>query len=303
MKTVLIAGGSGLVGKRLTDLLLKKKFNVRWLSRSRKTHKAVKVFEWNIEQQTIDNEAFTGVDVIINLAGTSIADKSWSAEQKEKIVMSRTGSAQLLFKTVKELPVKPECYLSASAVGWYGAVSSEQILAEDMPATDDFLGTTCRLWESEADKFSQLATRVVKIRIGVVLAKEGGILSKTSFPMKIGLGAALGSGKQYIAWIHIDDLCQIFVHAIENTDMTGAFNAVAPNHVTNKEFFRTMAKVLGRPFFMPNVPAFTLKIALGEMADMLLKGSRISCDKIKNTGFKFQYEQLNDALKDILYKQ
>ncbi len=206
----------------------------------------------------------------------------------------------MIYYKIKHKEIKPKAFISASAIGYYGAITAEKVFYEtDLPASD-FLGETCRLWEQSADKFKNSDTRVVKIRTGVVLAEQGGALSKMIVPVKLGFGSAIGSGKQYMPWIHIDDLCNIYIKAIEDIQMSGAYNAVAPQHTTNVEFTRALASILKKPFWFPAIPAFMLKMIFGEMAEMLLRGSRVSSEKIIKAGYKFKFANLQAALTDLL---
>lgn len=297
-KSILIAGGTGLVGSHLIKKLKAKNYNVSILSQSANTD-IENVFAWNIEENTIQEQAIQDVDYIINLSGENIGAKRWSKKQKNKIITSRVNSTNLIHDVLKKSNVKIKAYISASAIGYYGQETTDVIYTEKNNAGSDFLGKTCELWEKSADSFENLKIRVVKIRTAVVLTKKGGALEKMIAPINIGIGSALGNGKQYIPWIHIDDLCEIYIKAIEDVNMKGAYNAVSPEHYTNSQFTRLLSNTLKKPFWFPNVPAFMLKIIFGEMSVLLLKGSRISSEKIINSDFKFRYSSLKTAIQDL----
>ena len=300
MAKVLITGGTGLVGKHLSEKLKEKGYSVVILSRKKNVDAEISTYSWDLEKKEIEAGALDSVDYIINLAGANIGEKRWTAKRKKQIIDSRIKSSGLIYDNIKPNKIKPKAFISASAIGYYGAIISEKAFYEtDLPASD-FLGETCRLWEQSADKFENSGMRVVKIRTGVVLAEKGGVLSKMIVPVKLGFGSAIGSGKQYMPWIHIDDLCSIYIKAIEDIQMSGAYNAVAPQHTTNVEFTRTLANVLKKPFWFPAIPAFMLKIIFGEMSEMLLRGSRVSSEKIIIAGYKFKFSNLQAALTDLL---
>lgn len=299
MEKVLISGASGLLGKAIAEKLRNKGFEVLTLSRSRKNDK--NSFVWNIEKGQIEEEAVKNSDYMIHLAGEGIADKKWTDERKKQIIESRTKSTQLLLKAIKSTGANIKAFVSASAVGYYGAVTSEKIFSEnDLPA-NDFLGQSCKAWEDSVDEISKLGIRTVKFRIGVVLSKDGGALPKMAAPFKFYMGAVLGSGKQYIPWVHINDVANAFMFAIQNEQLNGAYNLTAPGGgVSNREFSKILAKVLSKPILLPPVPEFALKLLLGEMADLVLKGSRVSSKKLSDTGFKFEYDDLGLALTKLI---
>ncbi|MEM9297912.1 MAG: TIGR01777 family oxidoreductase [Bacteroidota bacterium] len=299
-KTVLITGGSGLVGSRITELLLAKGFKVKWLSRRSGKKGEVEVYQWDIEQGTIDVKCLDNTDFIIHLAGTGVADMKWTKDRKKEILESRTHSTQFLKTTLTSNPHSVKAFVSASAIGFYGWNSGGVWKKEESRFGDDFLATVTKAWEAEVDEVEKLGLRTVKLRIGIVLSEKGGALKEITKPIKLGAGAALGSGDQYMSWIHVDDLSNMFIHALENDKVTGVYNAVGPNPVMNKELSKQSAKVLGKPFFLPNVPGFILKLMLGEMASMVLGGSRVSSEKIEATGFEFAFPELNPALEDLL---
>ena len=245
-------------------------------------------------------KAFQKTDTIIHLAGTGIADGRWTEKRKKEIIDSRVKSADLIFETLKANAHHVKTFISASAIGIYGDCKDEWI-DETYPAAPDFLGETCKVWEAAANKFSTLGIRVVIFRIGIILAKDEGALPQMARPVKLFAGSPLGSGKQFMSWIHVTDLCRVFLKAVEEERMTGVYNAVAPNPVTHREFIKSLTKVLHRLFIPIPVPAFILRLILGEKAKIVLDGQRVSSKKIRDTGFRFQFEKAEDALKNIFH--
>ncbi len=302
-KNVLITGGTGFVGRNLTQLLIANGYSVSILSR-RKQNNTENVFYylWNLEKQTIEKEAIEKADYIIHLAGEGIAQKRWTQKRKASILSSRINTAQLIFSALQKNGKKVEAYLSASAVGIYGAVNGRAICHEEMQAANDFLGRTCQEWEAAARPFEELGIRTVKIRTGLVLGENEGFLKQLNVIFKLKLGAVIGSGKQYMPWIHIDDLCRIYLEAIENPMMEGAFNAAITDDTNNKLFSKLLAKIYGYKIWLPNVPAFIIRLFLGEMAKLILTGRRISNSKIRELGFQFQFIKLEEALRDCIKK-
>ena len=302
-KNVLITGGTGFIGKHLTRLLIQNDFSVSIFSRSFKQNTAdISYFKWDIENHTIDEEAVLKADYIIHLAGEGIADERWTAKRKKAIVQSREKSIQLIYDVLKKYNKKLEAFISASGVGIYGAVNGSEICTESTPAVDDFLGSTCQKWEAAAGTIESLGIRTVKIRTGIVLGKKEGFLKKLAPIFKYRLGSAMGSGKQFMPWIHIDDLCAIYLEALKNAEMSGAYNAAINDGTNNEIFSKTLAKIFGYSLWLPNVPAFLLKIILGEMALIILTGRRVSADKIEKTGFQFKCNNLELALRNCIDK-
>lgn len=297
-KTVLIGGGTGLVGSRLTEVLMDQGYQVMHLSRSKASDKRIETIQWDVKKGELELDPKLKIDAVINLAGAGIADESWTAERKEVIERSRVGSNQLLAKALKSLEQKVEFFISASAIGYYGMVTSEKIFEEDDEPGNDFLAETSLKWEASAKEIEDQGIPTGIVRIGIVLSDEGGALVEIAKPVLWGVGAPLGSGKQYMPWIHIDDLCQTFIYVLEQK-LTGTFNAVAPEHVNNTEFTKKLAHQLGRKVFLPNVPAFVMKLMLGSRAGLVLKGSRVSSEKLRNKGFRFEFPDLKSALADI----
>lgn len=300
MNRVLITGGSGLIGGHLSQQLLAKGYAVSVLGRKHGNQSAIKSYVWDYANQQIEIEAVTSADIIIHLCGANIAEQRWNVQRKKELIDSRVKTAELLYQTVKQHKVKLKAFVSASAIGYYGALTSDHIYAEDDPHGEDFSAEICHLWEQSVQQFENLGIRTVMLRTAPVLTAQGGALAKMLPPVKMGIASALGSGEQYFPWIHISDLCNIYLKAIEDENLSGAYNAVAPEHQTNKEFSRCLAKVLDKPFWFPNVPSTVMKIMFGEMSDVLLKGSRVSAEKIQTAGYTFQYPQLEQALSNLL---
>lgn len=298
MKKVLITGGSGLVGKTLTHLLLERGVEVHWLStRKSASYPNVTVHYWNPAHLEMDDNALDDIDTVFNLAGANVAMR-WTDENKRLILDSRVQGAQTLYKYLEKSKSKPDV-ISASAVGYYPSDYEKLYVETDKP-NDEFLGMVVQQWEEAVDQIQNLGLRVVKLRIGIVLDKGGGALGQMLLPFKLGVGSPLGSGKQWMPWIHVEDLGRMFIHLAEQGDASGAYNASVENQVRNKEFGAKLAKALNRPYFFPPVPAFTLKLALGEMAFIALMSTHISVDKVKKTGFEWKHTDLLEALKDVL---
>ena len=302
MKTLktLITGGSGLVGKQLSHLLKSNNHEVYHLSR-KSGNTGYKTFKWSIKDGYIDPEALQ-VDHIIHLAGAGVADKRWSTKRKEIIRSSRIDSTRLIAEKIKMCNPGIKSFICASAIGIYGLNTGEKWVDEQSKPASDFLATLVTDWEREIEKLKALTIPVGILRIGVVLAGEGGALPKLIQPISIGAGAALGCGKQYLSWIHINDLCRIFLWMLEENQYQ-TFNAVAPHPVTNKEITIEIANVIKKKIILPNVPAFVLKGLLGEMANIVLGGNRVSCENIQKLGFEFKYPELRPALKNLLTAQ
>jgi uncharacterized protein len=294
-KTILLTGASGLVGTYLTDLLVKKGYRVRHLGRS-KNSGPIQSFVWDINKGVIEDGALDSVDTIIHLAGAGIADKPWTYKRKQEILESRTKSTALLYDVLGKNQTSVKTFISASAIGYYGFSPGDEVFTEESDSGEGFLADVVKQWEHEVDKIERLNIRTVKIRIGIVLSAEGGALKEIAQPVSWGVGAPLGSGKQFMSWIHIEDLCRMFIHAVEQETMHGAYNAVTPTPATNKEVTIAIAKALHRPLLLPSVPAFVLKLMLGEMADLVLYGSKVSAEKIQLTGFSYTYSDLDKAI-------
>ena len=303
-ETVIITGGTGLIGSRLCQLLHENGYDTIVLTRKKSqdlvANESSLVSFWNPEKGIIDENLIGKADYIIHLAGANIGESRWSSKRKQLIQNSRTEPAKLILETIKKRENKIKAFITASAIGYYGSITSDKIFTETDQPAQDFLGETCKKWEAAADEFETLGIRTVKIRTGLVLSKNQGALSKMKLPARFGISASFGNGRQYLPWVHIDDLCSIYIQAIQNTNMKGPYNAVAPQHVTNNDFNRSLIGFYRKRFIKTPIPAFILRIVLGEMSDILLEGSRISSDKISSTGYKFRYPELNSALKNLI---
>jgi uncharacterized protein len=298
-KNILITGASGLIGSRLTEKLTVRGYSVSHVGRSAKNG-SIPSYLWDIDQQYLDPAALDNVHTIVHLAGAGIADKKWTKARKQEILESRTNSTRLLFKTLSENKNEVRSVVSASAIGYYGFEDTDETFTETSPAGKDFLANVVYLWEHEIDKLSTLNLRVTKIRIGIVLSKEGGVVREIAKPVKFFAGAPLGSGNQVVSWVHIEDLCEIFVKAIEDERLSGAYNATATTPVTNRELTKAIAVALHRPMFLPPIPTPVLKLMLGEMVDLVVNGSRVSSKKIQQAGFQFKFSDVQAAVSDLL---
>jgi len=298
LKNILITGGSGLVGSVLSRLLSNQGYTVSHLSRN-PTDGDYKTFYWEIKKGEIDPEAIKSADAIVHLAGAGVADKRWDDARKKEIYDSRIQSTALLREKVKELNPKLAYFLSASAIGYYGWDSGEEWVDEKSARGDGFLADVVVDWEAEANKVEQTGVKTGILRIGVVLSEDGGALVEIAKPIKSFAGAALGSGKQYMSWIHIEDLCGIILFMIENK-INKVVNGVAPNPETNTSLTKKLAKAMRKPLFLPNVPKFALQLLVGEMADMLIGGNKVSSKLIEAEGFNFKYNSLERALDDLI---
>ncbi len=306
--TILITGGTGMIGKALTKALLEREYTVIILTRDPQKQTVstsrLNCAKWNIEQQTIDEAAIIKADHIIHLAGAGVADKRWTKKRKQEIVSSRVDSGKLITNGLKTIPNNVKSVISISGIGWYGAdpsIPNPDPFEEDDPVDESFLGSTCKQWEESIEPVTQLDKRLIILRTGIVLSNEGGALVEFEKSLQFGIAAILGSGKQMISWIHIDDLVRLFISAIENEKMNGIYNAVGPRPVSNKELTLQLAKIKRGRFFVPiHVPSLVLKLVLGELSIEVLKSATVSCNKIHFESFTFQFPSLEAALKDLI---
>ncbi len=300
-QTVLITGGTGAIGRRLTHLLRQQGFNVSLLSRSAKALPDVTVYQWDIRNAYLDPQAIATADYIIHLAGEGIADSRWTDARKEEILTSRTQSTELLVKALQTTKHHVQSFLGASAIGYYGGDTADRPLIELSEGGTDFMAQVVRAWERSENQVAALGIRTVKFRIGVVLMADGGALPKLAQPVRLGAGAPIGSGQQYISWIHLDDLCRLFLTALTDESWQGVYNAVAPTPVKNETLTRTIAQVLHRPMILPNIPAFAIKLAFGEMGIVVTGGNYVLNKRITDeTSFQYQYANLTNALENLL---
>lgn len=300
-QVILITGGSGLIGDKLKKLFTSQGHEVRILGRGNKGKESEGKYYWDLAKGEMDENALKGVTWLIHLAGENVAGKTWSKEQKKIIIDSRIESTKLLIATIEKTGYKPEKVLCASAVGFYGAVTTDQIFTEKDTHGKDFLAEVCALWETETAKFKlELDIQTVILRIGVVLAKEGGALQEIVKPMRFVMGIILGTGKQYVPWIHIDDLVNIIQFTLNKKETGGIFNAVAPQYTTFSELVKAAAKTMRRFISPINVPKLALKAALGEQSIIVLEGTRVSADKIITEGYQFTFKDIQQTTDDLL---
>lgn len=294
---VLIGGGSGLIGTHLTKALTQKGYQVRLLGRKAKDG-AVRTFEWDIHKMTIDDRAFDGVTHVINLAGANVNGKRWSKSYKEEIIKSRTDSTKLIVDFLNNKPHQVKQFIVGSATGYYGVENSTKAFHETDPPGTDFMAHVVVEWEKSGDQVKNSQVKVAHVRTGIVLAAESGALPEMARPIQLYAGAPLGSGKQVVAWIQIEDICGIFMHVLEN-NLSGVYNAAAPEVATNEDITKAIAKKIHKPLWLPNIPGFVLKIVLGEMAYAILNGAIVSPDKIISAGYRFKYPNLTSALDEL----
>jgi uncharacterized protein (TIGR01777 family) len=311
MATVLITGGTGLIGKALTDLLVGKGYRVVVLTRQ--PVKGMRPFTsgaeaddvlayalWNVSTGQFPTEVLPHTDYIVHLAGANVAKGRWTKRRKLEIVRSRTQSGALLVETLKKYPGRVKGVISASAIGWYGPDTGKRPFRETDPSADDFLGRTCQAWEDSLAPLPGMGKRLVILRTGIVLARDGGALPAFRAPLKGGIAAIMGGGRQMISWIHLADLCRLYVHAIENPDTEGVYNAVAPEPVSNKALVLALAQQVRGRFFIPvHVPAFVLRAVLGEMSVEVLKSCTADAQRIRNRGFQYTFPTIAPALTDL----
>jgi uncharacterized protein len=308
MPVVLISGGTGLIGSVLVRHLTERGYEIIILSREKNTpseNPNVKYSFWNVEKAIIDKGVVLAADHIIHLAGAGVMDHKWTTDYKKKILESRTKSAALIIKCLEENPNHVKTFASASAIGYYGAdpkiLERKDGFIESDLATKDFLGETCLLWEASVEPVSALGIRLVKLRTGIVLSKNGGALKEFKKPLRFGFATVFGNGKQIISWIHIDDLCRMYCEAIENKYLHGSYNAVAPDPVSQKNLILILADKMRNKFFTAvHVPVFILKLFLGKRSIEILKSATVSDRKIKATGFTFLYPSIEAALDELI---
>ena len=302
MSTVLIAGGSGLIGSRLSQLLREQGDDVLHLSRRHRPDAPYSTYRWDPGDSYIDDEAILRADYVVNLAGAGIADKPWTKARKRLIIDSRVDSTHLLLSAFERLQHFPKAYLSSAAIGYYGDRNNEWLNESSAPG-QGFLAESCMVWEEVIDEVAQAGIRTVAVRVGIVLSTRGGAMEKMLLPFHFRLGTYFGDGSQWYSWIHIDDLCRIFIKAMEDDGMQGVYNGVAPNPATNKELTLAMKDVLGKPALAVPAPALALRLAMGEMADVVLSSARVRSKKIEAAGFEYAFPTLGKALPDLLHRK
>lgn len=299
-KTALIAGGSGLIGQHLAMQFESKGYGVKFLSRSAHPERPG-YFRWDPDAGYIDPHAFDGVDILVNLAGENLADKLWTPWRRRKIVNSRVLTTRFLKNTLRNIPNQVEVVINASAIGIYGN-TGDRILHEDAPLAGDFLGMACQRWEGVARQFEDAGIRTVILRFGLVLSRQGGLFPRLMQPLHFGIAPVLGNGEQYQSWIHIDDLCRMIVKSAREQQFRGVYNAVSPGSLSQRNFMKLLSQISGGNHLLLPVPAFLLKLALGELSKLLTEGCRVSPEKMERTGFKFNFPQAHHAFKNLLGK-
>ncbi|MCS6824147.1 MAG: TIGR01777 family oxidoreductase [Cytophagaceae bacterium] len=298
---ILITGGTGLIGQRLTKMLSSSNHQVAYLSRKEDACGQIKKYKWNVDEEYVDDRAFANCHCIIHLAGANVFEKKWTPSYKQEIVDSRIKSTRLLYHKLEKTSPRPNTLVAASAIGIYGYDTGENWVSEDSNKGQGFLSDVVAAWEEELIAFEKLNIRTVIIRIGIVFAAEGGAFKKLATPVKYGLGAPLGSGRQYIPWIHIEDICNIFIYALNNDHIRGIYNGVSPNPATNKQVLHEIAKALHVPVLLPCVPSYVLNIMLGkEKAQVLLGSNKVSAYKIIKAGFIFKFPNLSEAISELV---
>jgi len=296
MKRILISGGSGLLGERITAMALAQGRTVHHLSTRPKTRTdGVRVFEWS--EHRFDPEALVGIDAVVHLAGASISDP-WTLDHKRAILDSRVQSSRWLYEALKRHPQSIQQVVSASAIGYYPSHFDKTYSETEAPGSD-FLGSVCRRWEEETQRLAEHTGRECRLRIGLVLSEKGGLLDPLLPLARWGLLSALGSGKQWMSWIHLDDVARLFLHAVDN-NLEGAYNAAGPHPTQNRDFVHTLNRVLHRPTWLPPVPEFALKLALGERSALPLMSQKVDVSKAIQSGFRFEFPELEGALTDLL---
>lgn len=303
MANILIAGGSGLVGTHLSQMLQAAGHTVLHLSRKRNLKARFPAYAWDLEKKTIEQEAVDQADFIVNLAGAGIADERWTDERKRLIISSRVDSTLLLKAAIERRPTPLKAFISASAVGFYGSRGDNLMAEEDAAGKDSFLAESVSAWEQAVEKIAATGMRTVIVRIGVVLSSQGGALEKMLIPFKFFNATYFGDGQQWMSWIHLDDICRIFIEAIDNEQFSGVYNGVAPHPFRNKDLIAELKIAVGKPAIMLPAPEFVLRAAMGEMADVVFDSTRVSSKKIAATGFKFLFPDLQPALRDLLRRK
>jgi len=299
MQTILITGGTGLIGSRLSQLLTEKKYNVIHLSRRQNLKATYPAYAWDLNNKTIDQEAIEKADAIIHLAGAGIADKRWTEKRKKIIEDSRVKGTELLVEKLNEYNHNVKVLVGGSAVGYYGDRGSE-LCMEDTELGEGFLSETCQKWEDSYNGLKELDIRNPLIRTGIVLSTKGGALQKMLPSYNVRVGTYFGSGEQYYSWIHIDDICNLFIYALENKQMNGIYNGSAPEPITNYELAKAIGDAMEKKVLLMPAPTFAMKFALGEMAAVVLDSTRAIPEATMNAGFAYQYPEPVKALKDII---
>lgn len=299
-KTIVVSGGTGLIGQRLCKTLLDKGYEVRILSRqlNPSMDKRIRSFAWDVSKNVVDERCFEGAVAVIHLAGEAIVDKAWTRARKKAIIDSRTDSVRLIYTALNSYNTSVKTVISAAAIGFYSD-RGDELLSENSPAGEGFLAESCIAWEQAIDEGEALGLRIVTFRTGIVLDVAGGALPPMALPVKFGFGANLGSGKQWISWIHWEDVVNMYLFAVEHSNLQGTYNMAAPEPITNSTFTQALAKQFKRPLWLPQVPAILLKAVLGERSAAILGSTRVAVSKIQDAGFKFNFPSISSALKNL----
>lgn len=301
IKSILITGGTGFVGTGLVNLLLSKGYKINLLVREQPEgmeHPSLRTFKWDVYKSEIDEDCVVGVDAIIHLAGEEIAAKRWTDERKKQIVESRTNSVRMIYDLLRRTKHEVNHIISASAVGYYGDRGNELLTEESLPSKD-FLAETCIAWEEAVDEGHKLGLRIVKLRSGIILAKDGGVLPQMDKPLRLGFSFIPGSGNQWVSWVHYADALNIYVYALENENLKGVYNMVAPEPVTLEKLTHSIAKAMNKSPLLFHAPTFALKIAIGEMSLMVLESTKASAERLTKSGYTFLYPTIAEALDEV----
>ncbi|MBR9914268.1 MAG: TIGR01777 family protein [Algicola sp.] len=302
MKKILITGATGLIGQEIVKICHEQNIIVHFLTTSKEkcaSETNYKGFYWNPKENFIDTACFDGIETIINLAGATIS-KRWTDAYKKTILKSRTASLELLRNTIEDHQFPIKQIVSASAIGIYPDSLTNYYEENETQVSETFLGTVVKAWEAAVDAFQSLGVQVAKVRIGLVLSTKGGALPQMLMPIKNYVGSPFGSGEQWQSWIYIQDLAKLFMFVASN-GLEGVYNGVAPNPVTNEELTKSVARVLRKPLFMPNIPKALMRLVLGEMHILLFESQRVSSKKIESEGFVFEFYHLEPALIELLH--
>lgn len=304
MSKILIAGGTGLVGTRLSQLLNERGEEVVHLSRKKNPNATYPTFVWDTEQGSIEEAAFEKVDYIINLAGAGIADRLWTSSRKKLLIDSRVQTTQLLSTYIQQLQSKPKAFLSAAAIGIYGDRGDEVLTEDAAIGKDGFMVQCCEEWEAAiTDLATATGVRTATFRVGVVLSTKGGALPKMLLPLKFLTASYFGDGSQWYSWVHIDDICRMFIHAIDNKTISGTYNATSPTPLTNKDLTKKMVKALGKRAIVVPAPEAILRLGMGEMADVVLNSNKVLPKRLESAGFQFQFPTFEEAVKDVVERK
>jgi uncharacterized protein (TIGR01777 family) len=302
-KKIIITGATGFIGKKLSKALIERGEQLTIFTQSLEKGKteipnAYDYVRWDYNNPGEWEKHLNGKDAVIHLAGANLFGRRWNKEYKKTIMESREIGTRNIVEAISKAEKKPPVFICSSAVGYYGD-SGNSTLTEDSPNGNDFLASVCMRWESSAAEVEKLGVRRVSIRTGLILSIEEGALKKMLLPFKLFIGGSLGDGKQWFPWIHVDDIIGIYLYALDNVNLKGSVNAAAPNPVRMKEFARTLGKTLHKPSFF-SVPEFVLRVVLGEFAYAVTASLKVTPQKLKDMNYKFKFERLEDALKDLL---